>query len=71
MKKKQRTTIWLSQNVMNELDQMSERADCRRRSEFIEEAIKFYDGYIRSQDENQYLPIALSSAMNVLLRLQK
>ena len=56
---------------MNELDQMSERADCRRRSEFIEEAIKFYDGYIRSQDENQYLPIALSSAMNVLLRLQK
>ena len=47
MEKKQRTTIWLSQNVMNELDKMSERADCRKRIEFIEEAIKFYDGYIR------------------------
>ena len=67
MEKKQRTTIWLSQNVMNELDQMSERADCRSRSEFIEKAIKFYDGYIRSADENQYLPIALSSAMNLSL----
>ena len=67
MEKKQRTTIWLSQNVMNELDQMSERADCRSRSEFIEKAIKFYDGYIRSADENQYLPIALSSAMNGII----
>ena len=67
MEKKQRRTIWLSQNVMNELDKMSERADCRRRSEFIEETIQFYDGYIRSQDENQYLPIALSSAMNGII----
>ena len=67
MEKKQRTTIWLSQNVMNELDQMSERADCRSRSEFIEKAIKFYDGYIRSADENQYLPIALSSAVNGII----
>ena len=67
MGKKQRTTIWLSQNVMKELDQMSERADCRSRSEFIEKAIKFYDGYIRSADENQYLPIALSSAMNGII----
>ena len=64
---KQRTTIWLSQNVMNELDQMSERADCRSRSEFIEKAIKFYDGYTRSQ-ENEYLPIALSSALNGIVK---
>lgn len=67
MENKQRTTIWLSQNVMKELDNMSQRADCRSRSEFIEQAIKFYDGYIRSTDENQYLPIALSSAMNGII----
>lgn len=67
MGNKQRTTIWLSQNVMKELDNMSKRADCRSRSEFIEQAIKFYDGYIRSTDENQYLPIALSSAVNGII----
>lgn len=67
MENKQRTTIWLSQNVMKELDSMSQRADCRSRSEFIEKAIKFYDGYIRSTDENQYLPIALSSTMNGII----
>ena len=49
MEKKQRTTIWLSQNVMNELDQMSERADCRSRSEFIEKAIKYYAGYLSAE----------------------
>ena len=52
---------------MKELDNMSERADCRSRSECIEKAIKFYDGYLRSTDENQYLPIALSSAMNGII----
>jgi len=67
MGNKQRTTIWISQNVMKELDNMSQRADCRSRSEFIEQAIKFYDGYIRSTDENQYLPIALSSAVNGII----
>ena len=49
MEKKQRTTIWLSQNVMNELDQMSERADCRSRSEFIEKAIRYYAGYLSAE----------------------
>ncbi len=67
MEKKQRTTIWISQSVMKELDKMSERGNCRSRSEFIEKVIKFYDGYLRSTDENQYLPVALSSAMNGII----
>lgn len=67
MEKKQRTTIWISQDVMKELDRMSENANCRSRSEFIEKAIRFYDGYLRSTDENQYLPVALSSAMNGII----
>ena len=35
----------------------------KSRSEFIERAIKFYDGYNRSTLENQYLPVAISSAV--------
>lgn len=71
MENKQRTTIWLSQNVMKELDNMSQRSNCRSRSEFIEQAIKFYDGYIRSTDENQYLPIALSLAVNGIIHISE
>lgn len=69
MKNKQRTTIWLSQGVMNSLDEMSQRNNCKSRSEFIERAIKFYDGYNRSIAENQYLPVALSSALNGIVKV--
>lgn len=71
MKNKQRTTIWLSQEVMNSLDEMSERSNSKSRSEFIERAIKFYDGYNRSTVENQYLPIALSSALNGIVKVSE
>lgn len=71
MKNKQRTTIWLSPEVMNQLDEMSARNNCKSRSEFVERAIKFYDGYNRSTVENQYLPIALSSALNGIVKISE
>lgn len=71
MKNKQRTTIWLSPEMMNQLDEMSERNNCKSRSEFIERAIKFYDGYNRSTAENQYLPVALSSALNGIVKVSE
>lgn len=71
MRNKQRTTIWLSYEVMNKLDEMSDRSNCKSRSEFIEKAIKFYDGYNRSTTENQYLPIALSSALHGIVKVSE
>lgn len=71
MKNKQRTTIWLNPEVMNKLDEMSAGDNCKSRSEFIEKAIKFYDGYNRSTVENQYLPIALSSALNGIVKISE
>lgn len=71
MKNKQRTTIWLNPETMNQLDEMSERSNSKSRSEFIERAIMFYDGYNRSTAENQYLPIALSSALNGIVKVSE
>ena len=48
---------------MDRLDEMTKTDDSKSRSEFIERAIKFYDGYNRSTLENQYLPFAISSAV--------
>ncbi len=64
---KQRTTIWLSPDVYESLDVIAERNNCKSRSELIEKAIKFYDGYTRSK-ENEYLPIALSSALSGIVK---
>lgn len=67
-KNKQRTTIWLTPKTFDALDEMVARANCRSRSEMIEKALKFYDGYLRSTQENEYLPIALSSAINGIVK---
>lgn len=68
---KKRTTIWLSQDVMDRLDEMTKTDDSKSRSEFIERAIKFYDGYNRSTLENQYLPVAISSEDRISKLLYK
>lgn len=67
-KNKQRTTIWLSPETFKSLDEMVKRGNCRSRSELIEKALKFYDGYLRSTQENEFLPIALSSAMSGIVK---
>lgn len=65
---KQRTTIWLTEETMYALDDMVVRNNCKSRSELIEKSIKFYDGYVRSTEENEYLPLALSSAFSGIMK---
>lgn len=65
---KQRTTIWLTPKTFQQLDDMVKRGNCRSRSELIEKSLKFYDGYLRSTQENEFLPIALSSALTGIVK---
>lgn len=65
---KQRTTIWLTPDTMASLDEMVVQNNCKSRSELIEQALKFYDGYVRSTKKNEYLPVALSSALNGIVK---
>ena len=37
--------------------------DCQTQNEFIEKAIRFYAGYVSSQEATEYLPVALVSAL--------
>ena len=71
MEKIQRTTIWLSQNIMNSLDDMKSKANCKSRSEFIEQAIQFYSEYNDSMNKGQYLPLSISSAMNGMIKVSE
>ena len=71
MEKKQRTTIWLSPNIMNSLDDMKSKANCKSRSEFIEQTIKFYSEYNDSMNKEQYLPLSISSAMNGMIKVSE
>jgi metal-responsive CopG/Arc/MetJ family transcriptional regulator len=71
MEKIQRSTIWLSPNIMNSLDDMKSKANCKSRSEFIEQAIKFYSEYNDSMNKGQYLPLSISSAMNGMIKVSE
>ena len=71
MEKKQRTTIWLSPNIMKSLDDMKSKANCKSRSEFIEQAIKFYGEYNDSMNKGQYLPLSISSAMSGMIKVSE
>lgn len=65
---KQRTTIWLTPSTMEALDDMVVKNNCKSRSELIEKALIFYDGHVRSTQENEYLPIALSSLVSGIVK---
>ena len=64
---KTRIPVWLYPSTLEAMDRGMETSRCKSRSEFIEEAVQFYAGYISRQDANAYLPPALVSALNATL----
>ena len=65
---KTRIPVWLYPSTLEVIDRATETANCKSRSEFIEEAVRFYVGYISGQEATAYLPPALVSAMNATIR---
>lgn len=64
---KTRIPVWLYPSTLEAMDRGMETSRSKSRSEFIEEAVQFYAGYISGQDANAYLPPALVSALNATL----
>ena len=42
--------------------------NCQSQNEFIEKAIRFYAGYVSSQEATEYLPVALVSALRAIIQ---
>ena len=55
-------------STLEALDRGTETSNCKSRSEFIENAVQFYAGYLSGQDANAYLPPALVSAVRGMLQ---
>lgn len=56
---KMRTAIWLSPSVVHRMDAWLLEDNCKTRSEFIEKALRFYMGYLASEDTSEFLSRAL------------
>ena len=56
---KKRTAVWLTPGVIRRMDGWLEEDNCKTRSEFIEKALRFYMGYLATEDTSEYLSRAL------------
>ena len=52
---KKRTAVWLSPGVIRRMYSWLEEDNCSTRSEFIEKALRFYMGYLATEDTSEYL----------------
>ena len=61
--KKQRIPVWLYPDTLRAIDTAMEQANCKSRSEFLENAARMYAGYISANNALTYLPPVLMSAI--------
>ena len=60
---KKRTAVWLTPGVIRRMDSWLEEDNCKTRSEFIEKALRFYMGYLGTEDNTAYLSQAILTAI--------
>ena len=65
---KKRTAVWLDPNVIHRMDGWLEEDNCKTRSEFIEKALRFYMGYLATEDTSVFLSRALVDTLRGMIR---
>ena len=60
--KKERIPVWMYPSTLAMMDGAIQQANCKSRSEFLEDAAKYYAGYVSAENAIQYLPPMLVSA---------
>ena len=63
MELKKRTAIWLYPETFNKIDEVIDNDNFKNRSEFIEKAVDFYIGYLKSKDSTSFLAENLQTVL--------
>ena len=63
-----RQGVYLEKDVIEECDRMLTAADARSRNEFIEKALKFYLGYLKTNQAEDYQLQSVSSMVSGTIR---
>ena len=58
---KERIPVWLYPSTIGDMDKVIPFDNCKSRSEYIEKAIRFYNGYALSQDSSLFLSHTLAA----------
>ena len=61
--KKAKKGFWLCEDLDEKIDIYLQLDNCSSRSEFVENALRFYIGYLNAKNAGDFLPEALSAMM--------
>ena len=62
-----RITVWLKPELLSRMDGWLETANCKNRSEFISKALRFYMGYLATDDVSSYVCESVSQNIRGML----
>ena len=65
---KQKFALWAYPNTLEEVDKSYQGDNCKSKSEFIEKAINFYLGFLKQEDNINYLSPRITSSVDAVLR---
>ena len=60
--------LWVYPDTMENVKKLYKSANCKSRSEYIEKAIIFYNGYLSAEDNKKYLPNIVISSMRGIVQ---
>ena len=61
---KKRHTVWLTLDAWSQVETSYTKDNCTTKNEYIEKAIRFYTGYLNTQNAASYLPRVLADVLD-------
>ena len=61
---KKRHTVWLTSDAWSQVEDSYTKGNCTTKNEYIEKAIRFYTGYLNTQNAANYLPRVLADVLD-------
>ena len=64
---KQKFALWAYPNTLGEVDKVYQGDNCKSKSELIEKAINFYLGFLKQEDNINYLAPRITSSVDAVV----
>lgn len=65
---KVRKAFYIDEELLEQVDDLLEQGDVRSRNEFVNQALKFYIGYLTSEKIENYMLTTISSVMHATVK---
>lgn len=65
---KNKYTIWMHPETWEKVKELYKEAGCPRKSDFVEQAVRFYVGYLTAENKANFLPNMFLSNMKSIVR---